>query len=312
MSKLISFDFAIKSLHMLKERSSYDIIEGFISALLVHQGYKPVKILALLNTEVNKYDEFSPKRSLAALIVEDTDHNKYIIEIERQLNKWLIHEPSFNTSFNASRFIVDQLDTSQNYAGIKKALYICLLYFTIDSGTIYDGKTISHQTEIKEKLTFHIKDKQKATVYDAIDIVPEYIFISVPQFDDHVEKEIDDWLYVMKNREVKQSFRSPTMQKVAERLNMLNMTQAMRNEYFYYIKQVADYEGPLEAAEERGEARGEAKGEARGFKKGKAEGIKTRNIEIAKSLLSRGMNEQEISQITGLTSEQIKALSKKK
>jgi hypothetical protein len=39
--KLISFDYAIK--YLLKDKGNYDIIEGFISALLKEQGYKPVK-----------------------------------------------------------------------------------------------------------------------------------------------------------------------------------------------------------------------------------------------------------------------------
>ena len=60
MSKLISFDFAIK--YLLKDKSNYSIIEGFISAILKEQGYKPVKIIALLDTESNR-EEYSSKKS---------------------------------------------------------------------------------------------------------------------------------------------------------------------------------------------------------------------------------------------------------
>ena len=52
MSKLISFDFAIK--YLLKDKGNYGILEGFISALLKEQGYKAVKIIALLDTESNR------------------------------------------------------------------------------------------------------------------------------------------------------------------------------------------------------------------------------------------------------------------
>ena len=76
MSKLISFDFAIK--YLLKDKGNYSIIEGFISAILKEQGYKPVKIIALLDTESNR-EEYSSKKSLADLIVEDEEHHKYII-----------------------------------------------------------------------------------------------------------------------------------------------------------------------------------------------------------------------------------------
>ncbi|MBL9029255.1 MAG: hypothetical protein JNK42_02140, partial [Caedimonas sp.] len=46
---LISFDFAIK--YLLRNKGDYDIVEGFISALLAMEGYKPVKINALLESE---------------------------------------------------------------------------------------------------------------------------------------------------------------------------------------------------------------------------------------------------------------------
>ena len=42
---LISFDYAIK--YLLKNKGDYDIVEGFISALLNIEGYPSVKIKAL-------------------------------------------------------------------------------------------------------------------------------------------------------------------------------------------------------------------------------------------------------------------------
>ena len=79
---LVSFDYAIK--YLLKDKGDYAIVEGFISALLQTKGYKEVKIVALLASESNKEDSKS-KRSLADVIVEDEDHHKYIIEIERNI-----------------------------------------------------------------------------------------------------------------------------------------------------------------------------------------------------------------------------------
>ena len=72
---LISFDYAIK--YLLRDKGEYDIVGGFISALLKTKGYKDVKIVALLESESNKEDSKS-KRSLADVVVEDEDHNKYI------------------------------------------------------------------------------------------------------------------------------------------------------------------------------------------------------------------------------------------
>ncbi len=114
---LVSFDYAIK--YLLKDKGDYSIVEGFISALLATKGYKKVKIIALLESESNKEGGKS-KRSLADLIVEDEDHHKYIIEIERNVKNSFIHKSCFNTS----RLIVDNLAQREDYTQIIKIFAI--------------------------------------------------------------------------------------------------------------------------------------------------------------------------------------------
>src|ERR1700678_4295560 len=121
---LISFDYAIK--YLLKDKGDYEIVEGFISALLKSQGYKDIKIVALLDTESNKEDKKS-RRSLADLIVEDEEHHKYIIEIERNLQHSFIHKACFNTS----RLIVDNLAERIDFTEIVKVFHISILYFPV-------------------------------------------------------------------------------------------------------------------------------------------------------------------------------------
>src|SRR5438445_82308 len=99
---LISFDYAIK--YLLKDKRNYEIVEGFISALLGTLGYKPVKINALLETESNK-ELKDLKRSVADLVVEDTQGKKYIVEIERSFTTKFMHK----ACYNSSRLIVDNL-----------------------------------------------------------------------------------------------------------------------------------------------------------------------------------------------------------
>ena len=159
---LVSFDYGIK--YLLRDKGDYGIVEGFISALLKTKGYKEVKIVALLESESNKEDSKS-KRSLADLIVEDEDHHKYIIEIERNVKDSFIHKSLFNTS----RLIVDNLAQREDYTQIIKIFHISLLYFPIGngSGSIYHGKTIIHEIETNEKLSVHIKNRETGEVFDA-------------------------------------------------------------------------------------------------------------------------------------------------
>ena len=284
---LVSFDYGIK--YLLRDKGDYSIVEGFISALLKTKGYKDIKIVALLESESNKEDSKS-KRSLADLIVEDEDHHKYIIEIERNVKDSFIHK----SLFNASRLIVDNLSQREDYTQILKVFHISLLYFPIGNGngSIYHGKTIMHEIETHDKLSVHIKNQKTSEMFDATDILPEYFYISVPLFNDRLEKEIDDWLHVMKYDEVPKNYHSPYMAQIAEKLSILKMTQDERNSYSYYQKILYNDRDELQAAEARGEARGKS----------------DREVEIAKKLLDKNNSIEDVSDITGLSISAIEQL----
>jgi len=295
---LISFDYAIK--YLLKDKGDYSIVEGFISALLKTKGYKDVKIIALLEPESNKEDSKN-KRSLADVIVEDQDHHKYIIEIERNVKDSFIHKSCFNTS----RLIVDNLAQREDYTQIIKVFHISLLYFPVGkgSGAIYHGKTIIHEIETQERLSVHMKSQETDQVFDATDILPEYFYISVPLFNDRLEKEIDDWLYVMKYDKVPETFHSPYMQQVSEKLSILKMSQEERANYSYYQKKLYNDRDELQAAEIRGVEKGKAEGKA----EGKIEERRT----IALEMLADNEPDEKIIKYSKLTRKELEALKNK-
>ena len=289
---LISFDYAIK--YLLKDKGDYEIVEGFISALLKSQGYKDVKIVALLDTESNK-EEKKSRRSLADLIVEDEENHKYIIEIERNLQHSFIHKACFNTS----RLIVDNLAERIDFTEIVKVFHISILYFPVGNGPVHHGQTIIRDIESNERLTVHIKDPDTGVVVDATGILPEYFFISIPLFNDRLEKEIDDWLYVMKHDAVPTTFHSPYMQKVADKLSILKMTPEERDSYYYYLKQVYTDRDELQAAEAKGRDEGREEERQKNLEEKK---------NIARNLLKMGIDAEAVSKATSLSIEEIQTL----
>ena len=244
--KLIQFDYAIK--YLLKNKSDYDIVEGFISALLVSQGYTPVKIKALLDPESNR--ETDPlKHSIADVIVADETGNKYIVEIDKSYTNQFLHKACFNTS----RLIVDSLEEAQDYDTIKKVFHISLLYFPIRQmkSPLYHGKTIIREITHDHPIHIHLTDTN-LQIFDAYDVFPEYFIISVPVFDDVIKQEIDEWLYVMKHSKVREDFKSPYMKKVAKRLDVLTMSPAELKAYNEYINKSLKERDYLISAEEKG------------------------------------------------------------
>ena len=279
---LIAFDYAIK--YLLKDKGDYEIVEGFISALLVSEGYKSVKIKALLDSESNKESK-QLKRSIADLIVEDEQGNNYIVEIDRSYTELFLHK----ACFNSSRLIVDNLGAGEDYLKIKKVFHINLLYFAFEGtkSPLHHGKVIFHEIDNEHPVDVHLTDRSMRT-FDFPNVFPEYFLVSIPLFDGVVRKEIDEWLYLMKNAEVKEDFKSPYMKKVAERLNILKMTPEEREVYNNYVSDSMKGRDYLISAE--------------------AKGKRQEKIEIAREMLAEGYGAEAIRKLTKLSPEEIEKL----
>ena len=205
--------------------------------------------------------------------------------------------------FNTSRLIVDNLGTNQDYLKIKKVFHINLLYFPFSDtkSPLHHGKVIFHEIDKSHPVDFHLVDRGM-NIFDLHNIFPEYFMISIPLFDDVIKQEIDEWLYLMKHSEVKESFKSPYMQKVAQRLNILKMSNAERNIYDSYIMESMKGRDYLVSAEERG--RGE------GIQIGKEEGMQLAKIEMAKKMLSLNIALDIVAETTGISMQELEKLQK--
>ncbi len=282
--QLISFDYAMK--YILRDKSDYSIIEGFLSALLATANYKPVKVKALLETESNK-DEKRGKRVLADMVVEDTDGVQYIIEIERNEKYNFMHK----ACFSSSRVIVDSIGQAQDYSKIVKVIHISLLYFDIGGSSLYHGKTIIRDVNGGEKLKLHLK-RESGSTYDLVDILPEYFLISIPAFHDEIHRSIDEWLYMMKHEAIKDDFKEKYIKLAAERLSFLKMSVEEQADYMKY---------QIEMIDVREESYTQ-------YIKGKVEG----KLEMAEAMLLQGISADIIAAVSGLPQETLVKLASKK
>ncbi|MEM7055872.1 MAG: Rpn family recombination-promoting nuclease/putative transposase [Bacteroidota bacterium] len=286
---LISFDFAIK--YLLRSKGDYDIVEGFISALLKACGYGSVKIKALLESESNK-EQLELKQAIADMIVEDEQRNKYIVEIDRSYTSMFIHK----ACFNSSRLIVDSMSANDDYSTIKKIFHINLLYFPFGKmeKPLYHGQTIFREVDNAHPVDMHISDIG-GRIFDAHSIMPEYFVISIPLFNDVIREELDEWLYMMKHSEVREEFQSPYMKKVSERLMLLKLTPKELAAYRKYRSESLKERDRIVSAREEGIE----------------EGATSKATEIAFNMLQQKLDHKLIAQVTGLSVEDITKLENK-
>jgi predicted transposase/invertase (TIGR01784 family) len=153
--------------------------------------------------------------------------------------------------------------------------------------------------ETSHPVDFHLVDRGM-NIFDLHNILPEYFMVSIPLFDNVIKQEIDEWLYLIKHSEVKESFKSPYMQKVAQRLNILKMSNAERNIYDSYIMESMKGRDYLVSAKEQGRAEG--------IQIGKEERMQLAKIEMAKKMLSLNIALDIVAETTGLSMEEVQTL----
>ena len=161
-----------------------------------------------------------------------------------------------------------------------------------------------------------------------MDVLPEHIIISVPNFNDKVKSELDEWRYILKHSEIRQGCKLECADMMQDRLSLLKMSLEERNAYWSYLKEVRTAHRAIElTAEENlkkgikiGKAKGIAEEAARSEAKVKQAEAKAeqaeaklvaKQLDMAKAMIKDKVDVNTIAKYTGLEAKTIKDLSKK-
>jgi predicted transposase/invertase (TIGR01784 family) len=133
---------------------------------------------------------------------------------------------------------------------------------------------------------------------------------------DERESVLDKWLYVLKNMDVleclPETFQCEAFRKLKEVSDVSKLTEDERYVYERNLRNYRDalslYLGMKKQGREEGRAEGREEGRAEGRAEGLAEGEEKKAISIAKDLKRRKMSTADISEITGLSAEEIEKL----
>ena len=298
--RLIRFDWAMK--YMLRNKANFGIIEGFLSALLEDD----ISIIEILESESNQ--EFSSdKFNRVDVLVKDSKNRNIIIEIQNA------REPDYmyRVIYGVSKHISQSIKIGEPYRKISKVISVSVLYFNLGIGDDYLYHTT---TNIEGKNTKEIINKNsekakklsllKGTNFNKLEIFPEYYFIQIDKFQDELKNAIDEWVYWFKNERVKQGSKSKNIEQVSKNLDMLHMDINERNKYEKYLGNLVSEKNILEGSEEEGRK----KGLEEGLEKGREEGENKKSLEIAITSKNMGFDNKLISELTGLSIEEIEKL----
>ncbi len=139
------------------------------------------------------------------------------------------------------------------------------------------------------------KRQQDDFAIDSISIYPEYYILRVNQFNDIAKNTLNEWIYFLKNEEIKSDFKAKGLTEAKEILDIMKLDEKARaiykrKEENKMYKNSLLYTARLKGIEEE------------------KKNSKKKIIEIAKNLLLANMDIEFISQITGLSVEEIDEL----
>ena len=322
---LVSFDWAMKRL--LRSKANFGILEGFLSELLKQE----LKILNLLESESNKNDRNGKQNRVDVLVQLKNDE---IVLIEVQVNTELDYLQRM--LYGTSKIVSEYLHEGDAYKQVKKVYSVNILYFSLGHGKdyIYHGTTKFIGMHQQDELALTDTQKEiykKESIYQ---IYPEYYLIKVNEFNNVAKDSLDEWIYFLKNEEIKDTFHAKGLREAKDKLSTLKLTDEEKLAYQRFIddghyqasmvesnydkglvegKAEGETEGEkigIEKGEKIGIEKGKAEGEKIGIEKGKAEGkkigIEEGKIAIAKNMKSAGMSAELIKQVTGLEVDELR------
>jgi len=285
--KLIRFDWAVKKL--LRNKANFVVLEGFLSELL----FDDIKIQKILESEGNQETD-EDKYNRVDILTQNSKNELIIVEIQNTYEIDYFHR----MAYGASKALTENLSLGQSYSEIKKVISVNIVYFDLGQGKDYVYKGTTNFQGLHQNDTLQLSSKQKNTFIkqNVSDIFPEYYIIKVNQFNDVAKDTLDEWIYFLKNSEVKDEFVAKGLAEAKEVLDVMRLDKDQQygyNRYLDYLHVKASEALSLQIEVEE----------------------KIRNqkaVEMAKKAIKRGFDNDTISDLTDLTTEQIEALRSEK
>lgn len=277
--KLIRFDWAIKRL--LRNKANFVVLEGFLSELL----FDNIKIEKILESESNQETE-EDKYNRVDILTQNSKNELIIIEIQSSYEIDYFHR----MAYGVSKSISENLKLGQQYSEIKKVISINIVYFDLGQGEdyIYKGKTDFIGLHLKDLLG--LSEKQKITFLkeEVSNIFPEYYLLKVNQFNDIAKDTLDEWVYFLKNSEVKDNFKAKGLKEAGEVLDIMRLPTDDQYGYNRYLDSLHLKASEIFTLQTEAE-------------------FKLKD-DIAKKSISKGLDNETISHITDLPIKRIEEL----
>ena len=290
-------DYGFKRL--FGEEPNKDLLLDFLNELLKEEQGKITDLKYLKNEQIGNIE--INRKAVFDLYCTNEKGEKFIVELQKTKQKFFKDRTVYYSTFPIQEQA--KVGSFWNFE-LKKVYTIAILDFVFD-----DDLTEPDKYRYDIKLTDIDTNK---VFYDKL----MFIYLEMPKFNKK-EKELktrfDKWLYVLKNLQkldrIPDYLRENIFMKLFETAEIAKFNQAEYREYEDSLKYYRDLKNSIdyakEVAMEEGRVKGIKEGIAKGIQAGKEEGEKNKQIDIAKNMLSKKMEVSLISEVTGLSENEI-------
>ena len=285
-------DFGFKKI--FGEEVNKEYLIDFLNALLEDEQGRIVE-LTYQNTEQLGISA-DERNVIYDLYCTNESGVQFIVELQRASQTYFIDR----TVYYSSYLIQKQGKRKKNWNYELKAVYtIAILNFTMDKSL-----------ENKDKYSYKVKliDVETQQIF-----YPKltFIYLELPKFRKkaaQLHTPMDKWLYVFRNLETMESLpknlNESIFMKLLETAKLENLPEIDRKNYQASLKRYRDTYSVLETAVNEGYV----KGNKDGYVKGKDDGKLEEKYTLAKIAHEKGFSLSTISDLTGLTEEDIKSI----
>ena len=266
----------------------------------------------IVDLEYRNPDRLGPaeldRRAIFDLYCTVQDGSQFIVELQKAKQQFFKDRALFYSTFP----IQEQAQKGNWNFKLGHVYTVAILDFSFDDGSSRPGKYL-YDVKLTEQET-------KQVFYDKL----TFIYLEMPQFKktrSELKTQQDKWLYAIKNISQLESIPDELKAEIFERFfqaaelaklgpqEKISYEQSLK----YYrdlnnVIETAFVEGKVEGRVE-GKAEGKAEGLAEGEAKGEVKGRAEERRELAKGMKAQGLDPKLISKITGLSAENIEALS---
>lgn len=314
-------DFAFKKL--FGTEMNKDLLISFLNALL--HGREEITDVTYLNAEHLGTQEYD-RRAVFDVYCKNNRGEMFIVEMQKGEQQFFKDRSIYYSTFA----IREQAPRGVWNYELKGVYTIGILNFCLSG--MEHSKDFYHEIKLMDIET-------KSVFYDKL----SFIYLEMPKFT-KTESELvtlfDKWLYAIRNLASLMERPKILQDKVFERLfevaEIAKYDRKERYEYEESLKNYRDWFSVMETAEIRGLEKGMKKGMEKGIKqgiekgikqgmekgikqgmekgikqgmeKGRAEGRAEGRIEIVQTMFAKGMDIDTISELTGLSVDEIRAL----